>query len=122
MEGFKPGKGWEFTKTMAFLAVGMAIFGIGKSVNAAADLAVTGTEALGKHFNTFKTKDWAKTMYDNVKTLISITKLDKFNLKTGADFALTMGLLGFGMLIFGMTLTESGSDSGSIDAPSEDSV
>ena len=102
LEGFKPGKGWEFTKTMAFLAVGMAIFGIGKSVNAAADLAVTGTEALGKHFNTFKTKDWAKTMYDNVKTLISITKLDKFNLKTGADFALTMGLLGFGMLIFGL--------------------
>ena len=28
----------------------------------------------------------------------------------------------FGMLIFGMTLTESGSDSGSVDAPSEDSV
>ena len=103
--GFNPITGADFALTMGLLGFGMLLFGLGKGANALGDIVVSGSEKIGEHFNTFKKKGWAKTMYDNVKTLLEITKLPGFGFGKALTFVGVMATLGLGMAAFALGKT-----------------
>jgi len=77
-----------FAPTMAALAAGLIAFSAGEAVAAITQFA--------------SKDDWAQTIKDNVKTLLSITDLEGMTVKNVSVVGLTLSALGTGLAAFGI--------------------
>ena len=89
----------EFVATMGMVGAGLVAFGVGKMVAGAAEGLVTGKTETENAVKQFSEVGFAQKIVDEVTTLLSIAKLP---LGDAAKFAVAMGAIGGGLVLFSL--------------------
>lgn len=87
-------KAVKFAANMALISTGLVIFGVGAAVG-----------GLGAALANFTDPTWAKSIVDNVTTLVTVGDIDFSKV---VDFAANMGLISAGLVAFGIGSTVAG--------------